>query len=61
MTTPCPTCDHVHANRDVMALSRFTGIYGYRTADGVIHESREAAQAWLCAQRFASGLREVTP
>lgn len=51
---PCPTCAHIHASRDAQALTRFTGVTGYRTADGVVHETREAGQAWLCAQRVTS-------
>lgn len=51
--TPCDLCGHVHASRDVMALSRFTGVYGYRTIDGKVHDTREAAQDWLCEQRRA--------
>ncbi|MCM0622697.1 hypothetical protein [Nocardioides bruguierae] len=44
---------HVHVAADAIALSRFTGIAGYRTADGVIHLSRADAQEWLCEQRQA--------
>lgn len=47
----CPRCGHTHAARDAVALSRFVGLAGYRTADGEIHETREDAQEWLCAQR----------
>lgn len=47
----CPKCGYVHVAGDAVALSKFTGVAGYRTADGTIFESREDAQDWLCEQR----------
>jgi hypothetical protein len=47
----CAKCGHIHCSRDVQALSRYTGVTGYRTADGEIHATREDAQQWLCKQR----------
>lgn len=53
MSAPlCPTCQHVHCARDVVAVGRFDGLRGYRngvTAD--LHPTRTAAEAALCAAR----------
>lgn len=49
--TSCPKCEHTHVAGDAVALSRFTALTGYRTADGEIHATREDAQEWLCKQR----------
>lgn len=53
--TVCPKCQHTHVARDVVpALSRFIPVFGgYRTPDGQIHATREAAQEQLCEQRQA--------
>lgn len=56
MASPCPRCEHIHVARDVTALSRFTGLTGYR-AGGAIYETREDAQAALCEQRQAEVTR----
>lgn len=47
----CPKCDRIHLLGDAVALSRFAGVSGYRTADGEIHATREDAQEWLCERR----------
>jgi hypothetical protein len=47
----CPRCGHVHVAGDAQALSHFTGLTGFRTPDGEIHETREDAQEWLCGLR----------
>lgn len=49
----CPKCHRTHSAADVVALSRFAGVTGYRTADGEIHATREDAQEWLCDLRRA--------
>lgn len=50
----CARCLHTHVAGDAVALTRFAGITGYRTADGEIHATREDAQEWLCDQRIAA-------
>lgn len=47
----CPKCGWTHVAGDAVALSKFTGVTGYRTPDGEIHATREDAQQWLCEQR----------
>lgn len=54
VVSTCPACAHAHVAGDAVALSRFTGVTGYRTPDGEIHASREDAQEWLCEQRRES-------
>ncbi len=53
-TIACPKCGWIHVTGDAVALSKFSGVTGYRTADGVIHESRAEAQEHLCQQRRAT-------
>lgn len=50
----CPKCQWTHSAGDVVALTKFEGVTGYRTADGVTHETREDGQAWLCEQRVTT-------
>jgi hypothetical protein len=44
----CRTCDQIHGHGDVVALTRFAGISGYRTPDGQIFETRAEAQVEVC-------------
>lgn len=48
----CNDCGTIHVASDVKAMGRFSvGAYGYSTADGVLHTTREQAQEHLCQKR----------
>ena len=53
MKPTCPACDRHHVTGDAVAVGRFSpdGVTGYRTPDGEVHPTRDAAQKWLCEQR----------